>query len=275
MPKRFQKSRFLWSIPVGNPFVFLNGKIVKLSNAKISVTDSAFLRGVGVYEVWFVRNGQPHLFYENFREFQRGMKICHIRFSFSAKKIKEIISELLKKNKLSTARVRLTATPENVLIEVTPLPIYPPTASVCTVQAERVLPIVKSVNCLVSVLARQEANRKNADEALLVNKCGEVTEGTMSNLFLVKNGKIFTPPKEDVHPRVVRVLVFRLAKKLKISIQEKKIKLKEVDSVDEIFLTGSLTGIRAIIYLNGKAVGKGKIGRITSSIQKAFQETLP
>lgn len=251
-------------------FVFLNGKIIHTSRAKISPLDSGFLYSMGVYEVWKASQGKIQLFEENFEELQVGLKIMKIPFSLRANKLVEIFTKLLKKNKLSEARVRLTVTRENIFVEVSSLPKDHGSITAFTTLRERSNPAVKSVAWLSTALNLSSGNWWEKAEAILINSKKEITEGSQSNFFLVKNGALITPPEKFIHSGGTRKWVLHVAKKLKITARTRKIKLREAFQADEIFVTGSVRGIRAVVSLDGKKIGNGKIGATTKIFRKEF-----
>jgi D-alanine transaminase len=130
---------------------------------------------------------------------------------------------------------------------------------------------VKSLNLLPNVLAKQEASQAGAFEAILI-KDGVVTEGTASNVVLVKNGNLVTPVLSDyLLAGVTRQAIIELAKKDGLVVEERTVKEMELKEADEIFLIGTTIEVVPISKLNGKAVGDGIPGRVTQRLRKKFQ----
>ncbi|MFA5352027.1 MAG: aminotransferase class IV [Candidatus Gracilibacteria bacterium] len=255
-------------------FVFLNGKIVSKSKAKISVLDSGFLNGLGVYEVWRAFGGKIHLFEENLAELSQGLKIMEISFRWNARELETILLKLLKRNKLINARIRLTATKENVLIELSVLPKTHKQIRAFSVFLKRSNPRVKSIDWLATVFCLRKGDLHRRSEAILVNSKGEISEGAQSNIFLFKNGKLFTPLENTIHPGAARKWVLQTAKQLGIPTQESKLNLQAAFRAEEIFTTGSISGIRAITFFDKHKIGDGKIGKTTKLLQKEFANSL-
>ena len=130
---------------------------------------------------------------------------------------------------------------------------------------------IKSLNLLPNVLAKQEASQASAFEAILI-KDGIVTEGTSSNVVLVKNGNLVTPALSDhLLAGVTRQAIIELAKKDGLVVEERTVKEMELKEADEIFLIGTTIEVLPISQLNGNAVGDGTPGRVTQRLQKTFQ----
>lgn len=131
---------------------------------------------------------------------------------------------------------------------------------------------LKTANYLENILARQEAKRAGADEALLLNEKGILAEASMSNLFLVKDGALMTPDlASGILPGITRGVVLEIAAKLGIKAVETEIPPKTISKADEAFLTNSLVEIVPLVELDGKPVSDGKRGVITARLQKAYR----
>ena len=134
-------------------------------------------------------------------------------------------------------------------------------------------PAVKSLNYLNNVLARIEANLAGADEALMLNDAGNVAECTADNIFITKRGQIFTPPISAGALRgITRSVVFDLAAELGIKISESEITRHDVFIADECFLTGTAAEIIPVIKADGRMIGTGKPGPISSRMIGRFRE---
>jgi branched-subunit amino acid aminotransferase/4-amino-4-deoxychorismate lyase len=123
------------------------------------------------------------------------------------------------------------------------------------------------------MLARREARSKNMDEALFLNEKGLLTEGSGSNIFLVKDKVLITPRFEaGILPGVTRVVVFELAAKLGIKVKEKNVRLVELLQSDEAFVTNSAIEIVPVTEVDGKQIGNGKPGVVSKCLMKAYKE---
>tara|TARA_B110000238_G_scaffold177273_1_gene199034 strand:- start:863 stop:1291 length:429 start_codon:yes stop_codon:yes gene_type:complete len=125
-----------------------------------------------------------------------------------------------------------------------------------------------------SILAHQEATNDGYDEALLLDTQGFVAEGTGENIFIVKNGELFTPTLTSALEGITRDTVMTIAKGLDVSVTEKSITRDEVYSADEAFFTGTAAEVTPIKELDGRAIGKGSRGPLTKEIQKIYFDTV-
>jgi D-alanine transaminase len=132
---------------------------------------------------------------------------------------------------------------------------------------------LKTLNLLANVLAKEAALRAGADEGLFVREDGTVTEGTASNAFLVKDGRILTHP---LGPRILggitRALVLELARSLGFPLEERAFRLAGAAEADELFMTGTTIEVAPVASLDGHPLGREVPGPITRALQRAFQE---
>jgi len=123
---------------------------------------------------------------------------------------------------------------------------------------------LKSLNNLENILGRQEAAAAGVQEGIFCNLLGEIAEGTMSNFFLVRSGRIITPPPESgLLPGIMRARVISLAESAGISVAEEKIFPEDFRMAEEAFLTNSLMGVMPLVVIDGEKVGNGRPGQIT------------
>jgi len=134
-------------------------------------------------------------------------------------------------------------------------------------------PAVKSLNYLNNVMARIEANLAGADEALMLNEAGNVAECTADNVFIIKHGRIFTPPISAGALRgITRSVAFEIAEELDLEIKETDITRHDVFVSDECFLTGTAAELIPVIKADGRIIGSGKPGPITKKMLSRFRE---
>lgn len=246
--------------------VWLNGVLIEAAEARIDPADRGFTLGDGLFETLAVRHGEILQFDAHDMRLRQGCEVLGLSYPTN---IKTAIETALEANSLSDAVVRLTLTrgagprgialashsSPTVLIAISGWPGSPPPArciiaSVTRRNEHSPLSRIKSINCLDNILARQEAIARGANEAILLNTKGRVAETTVSNVFIVKEGSIFTPPVEDgALPGVMRKAVLAA-----YPCAEKSLMPEDVSSADGIFLTNSL-GIRTVASLDGKAAG--------------------
>ena len=136
-------------------------------------------------------------------------------------------------------------------------------------------PAVKTGNYLNNVLARIEAKRMGAEDAIMGNSMGQLTEGTTSNLFFVKEGRLLTPIKEcGILSGITREKIIQLANKNSIALKEGKWPSEELFKAEEIFLSGTVKKIIPVTVLDGRPVGKGIPGPITQKLMRLYSELL-
>ena len=250
--------------------VFLNGKFVSEKSAKVSIFDSGFMAGEGLFETLLVKRGELQFFAEHLSRLKKGAKFLKIKIPFSFKKIKGVAEKLIKKNKLAWSMLRITITCQTFLIIMKRIPKRPREASACFVHMERCLPNIKSLNYLPSVLAQCEAIKKGFDEALLVDRDGYVTEGGQTNFFWIKKGKVFTPPLNCALGGITREKVIQLIKKLGLKFAEKRVRQKDLLEADEVFLTNAPMEIWPVKKVENK---KKRVGDITQKIQESYHKS--
>jgi D-alanine transaminase len=131
---------------------------------------------------------------------------------------------------------------------------------------------IKAIGLLASVLARNRARAVGADEALFVRN-GVLTEGTHTNLFMVKNGVVLTHPLNNhILPGVTRTVVLELCMRVGIEVEERFVQETELVEMDEVFVTSTTWEVVPVVMVNGQAVGNGGLGIITRRLQQAFKE---
>lgn len=273
--------------------VYLNGDYIALEDAKVSVLDRGFLFGDGVYEVIPVYSGvclrgEEHL--ERLNRSLAGLEIC---IDLSVQNLSDIINQVIEKNGRGDQHVYLQITrgtmkqrlhswdddlEPNILIMATAA-VHPkqtidnPGSKAITLDDIRWdYCHLKTINLLPNVLLRQQAIKKQAVEAILIRD-GFAIEGAGSNLFIVKDDTIITPPKSNhLLGGVTRELILELCKKHKILFRETHITEDELHCADEIWMTASTKEIEPITTLNQHAVGKGKPGPMWLKLITYYQD---
>jgi branched-subunit amino acid aminotransferase/4-amino-4-deoxychorismate lyase len=132
---------------------------------------------------------------------------------------------------------------------------------------------IKSLNYLDNILARLEAREHNAQEALLLNTLGWVAEGATSNVFIIKDKNLITPPVDaGILPGITRAAVLEIAESLDLQAREETFSPEELLRANEAFLTNSLMEIMPLVMLNEKKIGKGKPGPLTELLHQGYRE---
>lgn len=272
--------------------VYLNGKFIPEEQACVSVLDRGFIFGDGVYEVIPVYGGKLFRLQEHLDRLQNNFDAIRINSPHSYEEWEHILTELISKADDTELAVYLQVTrgvakrdhaiPANITPTVFAManPLKPPTKEQL---ADGISAItcddfrwrnchIKAISLLSNVLLRQMAVDENAIEAILVRN-GEVTEGAASNLFIVFDGTLITPPKGPyLLPGITRDLILEIANENGIPSAEAIITEQQLNSADEIWITSSMKEIAPVTLLNNAPVGTGKPGPLWSKMVDLFQD---
>jgi len=273
--------------------VFLNDKLVDIDKASVSVTDSGFLYGAGLFETMPSYNCVVFALDDHLDRLFFSAGSLSIENSYDKKFITDAIYKVLKTNKLKDARLRLTLTggpmsePEEkrratLLITATKIQPYPPEyykngvlVVLCPFRQNVSEPIYrhKTTNYFSRMIALKLAHQKRAAEALWFTVDNRLAEGCISNVFLVKDSVLYTPPIETpVLAGVARKTVCQIALKNSIKLVEKDLSIDDLLAADEIFLTNVIMHIMPVNRVEKHTVGDGKVGPMTRKLQKKFDE---
>jgi branched-chain amino acid aminotransferase len=273
--------------------VYIDGKYVPKSEAKISVFDHGLLYGDGVFEGIRAYEGAVFRLDQHLTRLFESAKSIDLQIPLSYGDFKEAILETLRINKLTDAYVRVVVTRGIGTLGLTPATCPTPTiiiiadylkplfegvnvkAVVASTRRNAVTalnPMIKSLNYLNNILARIEAIKAKVDEAIMLNQNGTVAEGTGDNVFIVKEGVVVTPPPTaGILLGVTREAVITLAREEKIPVSEKDFTVHEVYNADEAFLSGTAAEIVPLVEVDGKKIGNGNVGPITSKLIEKFK----
>ena len=273
--------------------VYLNGLLMPLSQAKVSILDYGFLFGYGLYETIRAYDGKVFRLDNHLARMRYSAERLGITFQVQA--LRQAVLETVKANGYNDTRIRLTVsigegtmTPDlRSCKEPTVLVLaglYHPYSAGKYQQGFRVIvssirrnsqsPItyMKSANTMEHMLARQEAKDAGVDEALFLNEKGYVTESAGCNVFLVSKGVLKTPRFEaGILPGVTRVVTFELAAALGIKFRELNVRLSDLLAADEAFLTNSMIEVMPLTGVAGKQIGNGRPGEITRKLMDAYK----
>jgi branched-chain amino acid aminotransferase len=273
--------------------VFLNDKLVDADKAGVSVSDSGFLYGAGLFETMRSCNGEVFSLKDHLDRLFFSAGALSINNTYSREYITDAIYKVLKANKLSDARLRLTLTggpmsePEEkrkstLLIAAAKLQPYPPEyykngilVVLSPFRQNTAEPIYghKTISYFSRMLALKSAHQKGAAEALWFTVDNRLAEGCISNVFLVKDSALYTPPIETpVLAGVSRKTVFQIALENSIEFIEKNLYISDVLDADEVFLTNVIMQILPVKSIEKHTVNDGKPGNLTKKLQKKFDE---
>ena len=274
--------------------VYIDGKYYPKKEAKISVFDHGFLYGDGVFEGIRAYEGCVFKLNEHINRLYESAKSIELIIPLSKAEFKNAIIETLNRNKLKDAYIRVvvsrgigtlglnpTLCPKASIIIIADYlaPLFEgknATAIIAFTSRNSVTainPMIKSLNYLNNILARIEANRAGVNEALMLNQNGTVCEGTGDNIFIVKAGVIITPPPSAaILLGITRQVVIDLAEKEGIKVIERSITVHELYNADESFFTGTAAEIAPLVNVDGKLIGTGKPGPITTMLIDNFKK---
>jgi branched-chain amino acid aminotransferase len=137
--------------------------------------------------------------------------------------------------------------------------------------ADALSPNIKSLNYLNNILAKIEANEKGGDEAIFFDSNGYLSEGSGDNIFIIKNGKVYTPPTVNNLRGITRATAIELLEEMGIKVHVENLGMFDLYTADEIFVTGTAAEAAPLVKVDGRAIGTGKPGPVTKKIIEAFK----
>ncbi len=278
--------------------IYIDGKFYPKSKAKISVYDHGLLYGDGVFEGIRAYNGIVFKLKEHIDRLFKSAHPIFLRIPLTKEQLSKAVLETLKKNNLKDAYIRLVVTrgvgdlgldprkcPKATIIIITEPLLQLHSAEKVENGINTVITWVKrnpvdtqthemkSLNYLNSILGKIEANNIGADEAICLDKTGYVCEGVGENIFIVREGKLLTPPlSSGALNGITRTLIIRLAKELGIEVIERNITPNELFTANEVFFTGTAAEVAPIREVNKRVIGSGNPGPVTIRIMQEFQK---
>ncbi|MFH1066439.1 MAG: branched-chain-amino-acid transaminase [bacterium] len=277
--------------------IYIDGNIVPKTEAKISVFDHGLLYGDGVFEGIRAYHGRVFKLEEHIERLYDSAKAILLTIPLSKKEMAKAVLETCRANELRDGYIRLVVTrgvgdlglspkkcPKPTVfiiaasIELYPEELYKKGLKVMTVPTQRmshaaVNPAIKSLNYLNNILAKIEGHLMGVQEVLMLNAEGYVAECSGDNVFVVKNGKLFTPPVyAGALGGITRRVIFELAQELNVSVTETMMTRYDLFVADEIFLTGTGAEVIPAVELDGRAIGDGAVGPWTKKFIHSYAE---
>jgi branched-chain amino acid aminotransferase len=277
-----------------NVFAYVNGLVQSETEASVSIFDRGFLYGDGAFETLRVYHGKPYRLAEHLMRLYNGLQTLAIPFPFSPEECSRVVHDLIVHNEVANGVVRIHVTrglsepgtspgnepvPPGIVVTARPR-IFPeqPTPMRVIIANTRILstsPIVhiKSANRLPYTMARMEADRVGADEAIMLNEHNRVVEFTSGNLFLVSKFHLYTPPLADgTLPGITRQVVCELARQQGVMVHETGLTAERLYSADEIFSTNSVSEIVPVSQLGARTLPADEI---TLRLRQAYRASIP
>lgn len=276
--------------------VYVNGEFCPKFQAKVSVYDHGLLYGDGVFEGIRSYDNVVFKLKEHIERLYKSAHTIMLQIPMTQEQMIKAVLNTLRKNKLKDSYIRLVVTrgvgdlgldprkcpKATVIIIAEPMIALHSqekkekgiTAMIAWVKRDPVDSTsheVKSLNYLNSILAKIESNVVGVDEAICLDKIGFVCEGVAENIFVVKDGKVITPPTSTGALRgITRAAVMDLAEKLGYPVTETNITANELFTADEIFLTGTAAEITPVREVNKRIIGNGRPGPVTKRLMREF-----
>ncbi len=282
---------------LGSQWIFLGGEFVKKEDAVVSVFDHGFLYGDGVFEGIRVYSGNIFRLDAHLKRLFESAQSIMLQIPYSKEEMTQLIIDTVRKNELESAYIRVvvsrgkgnlgldpsSCSQPNVIIIAEELTMYPKEfyeqgIKVASVASRRnrpdvLSPQIKSLNYLNNILVKLEANQAGVQEALMLNDQGYVTEGSADNIFIVKNGVIYTPPVYlGALEGITRNAILDIARAKGYEVRELPFGRHDVYVADEVFLTGTAVEVIAVINVDGRQISNGKPGEITKDLLEEFRK---
>ena len=284
--------------------IWMNGKLVPFKNAKVHVLTHALHYSTSIFEgirCYDTPEGSAIFrLPEHVDRFFNSAKMYSMKMPYSNKKINDGIIKTVKANKLKQCYIRPLAyygygtmglTPTNNKVDVSiscwewkmgESKAGKYSGAKCKISKwiridskSQPMQAKSAANYSNAALARMEALNAGYDEAIMLNNKGYVAEGSAENIFVVKNGKITTPPLDaDILDGITRDSAIKLLKSKKIKVVEKNLKVNDLLKADEIFMTGTAAEVKSVTRVNKTKIGNGKIGDFTKELQELFMDTV-
>jgi branched-chain amino acid aminotransferase len=284
--------------------IWMNGKLVPFKNAKIHVLTHALHYSTSVFEgirCYDTPEGSAIFrLPEHVDRFFNSAKMYSMKMPYSKKKISDAIVNTVKASKLKQCYIRPLAyygygtmglTPTNNKVDVSiscwewkmgESKAGKFSGAKCKISKwiridskSQPMQAKSAANYSNAALARMEALNAGYDEAIMLNNKGKVAEGSAENIFVVKNGKITTPPLDaDILNGITRDSAIKLLKSNKNKVIEKNLRINDLLKADEIFMTGTAAEVKSVTKVNKTKIGNGKIGEFTKELQDSFMDTV-
>lgn len=279
------------------PLVWIDGRLVPKSEAKVSVFDHGFLYGDGVFEGIRVYGGRIFKLGSHLDRLWQSARLIRLEISRSREEIDRAVRETVAANGLTDAYIRLVVSrgegtlglnpfrcPRSAVIVIADrIELYPPELyekgmRVIVAKRPRIPiaaldPSIKSLNYLNNILAKVEAIDAGVLEAIMLNMDGEVSECTGDNIFAVVGDRLLTPPKEAgiLHGITRRFVMEAIAPACGLRAAESRMRLADLRAADEVFLTGTAAEIIGVTHIDDAAVSGGRVGPCTRRCAEEFR----
>jgi len=277
--------------------VWFNGELVPAKQASVSVFDHGLLYGDGVFEGIRIYNGRILKMATHLKRLEESARSILLKMPYDVAALEQGMRETMAANGVVDGYIRLCITrgpgtlglgPDrcerpNVFVIADTIQLYPKelyeqgleiiTAATIRNHPSALSPRIKSMNYLNNIMAKVEAMQAGCVEALMLNHQGFVSECTGDNIFVVKDGELFTPPLHaGILEGITRNLVIELAQAAGITVHQVDMTRHDLYVADECFLTGTAAEVIAVVKLDGRPIGTGKPGAMTQQLLGSFRD---
>lgn len=275
--------------------IYIDGQFVEEKDAKISVFDHGLLYGDGIFEGIRAYNGRVFRLKEHIDRLFYSAKAILLDLPLTHAQFVKVVVESCRQNNIKDGYIRLVVTRgvgtlglnpnrcknPSVIVIADKIALYPDEMYrdgmvIVTVPTTRNLhnalnPAIKSLNYLNNILAKIEANNAGCEEAILLNSEGYVAECTGDNIFIVKEGRLLTPPlSAGALYGITRGVVQEIARQVGMTVEEPNLTRYDLYNAEECFVTGTAAEVVPVVKIDGRVIGTGKPGTTTANLIKAY-----
>lgn len=270
---------------MAQPIYYVNGNFVPAEQATLPVNDLSIVRGYGVFDYTRSYHGKPFKLHEHILRLERSAKAIHLVLPWTTQELETIVQATFDRNDFPDAGIRIVVTggpsddfmtphhQPSLLVMITPIKgsaaqQQAEGVKITTVEMDRILPTVKSINYMGAVMAVEAAKRQGAVEAVYRTRDGRLTEGTRANLFAFRGNRLITP-KDEVLGGITRAVVMEIAED-DFEVVEGELTYADLPTYDELFITSSTKEILPVIQVDDQCIANGKPGPKTHKLIELF-----
>lgn len=275
--------------------IYIDGVFYPKAEAKVSVFDHGFLYGDGVFEGIRAYHGKVFRLEPHIKRLYESAKAIGLVIPMTPEEMSNVVVESCRRNGIANGYIRLVVSrgvgdlglnpylcPKASVvciaatIQLYPAALYETGLDIVTVATPRnhpeaLNPRIKSLNYLNNIMAKMEAIRAGVQEAIMLNLQGYVAECTGDNIFIVREGKLRTPPAtEGALEGITRNAVIELARKKGLDVREERMSRFDIYTADEMFLTGTGAELIPVVKVDGRQIGQGGVGPVFKGLLEDF-----
>jgi len=266
-------------------WLHVNGSLVQRDEATISALDPAVVHGRALIETFRSHEGRVFRLAQHYERLCAGAPVLDLTIPITLPGLEAAVAGVLARNEAPDARLRLTVSAGAVILTAAALTGYPPElyerglhATVADVRRNETSPLSRlkcAAGLLDGILARERAREAGFDEAIMLNTRDLLAEAAVSNVFVVREGRLLTPTIESgALPGVTRAAVLDLARESGIEAAEAELALEDLQAADEAFLTNGVMGVMPLTRLEGAPIGAGDGGLLTQRLSQRYRDAV-